>query len=130
MRKEGAALHDGVGSSIFFLVTAELQRMPIDSFSQHLNTQTVGFCGGSCDAHCSALDIRMIGFFLYLFLIRTSDMPMRGHGVMRHVVLCLLTSSLDIRVKGSFFFLLLLSFFLSFFPSFFFFLPLSPRIVP
>ena len=31
-RKKGTALHDGVGSSMFFFqVTAELQRMPIDN---------------------------------------------------------------------------------------------------
>ena len=61
----------------------------------------------------------------YSFLTRTSDMPVRGRSVIRHVVLCLLTSSSDIWVSVRFF--LLSSFFFSsffllsfFLPSFFF----------
>ena len=38
----------------------------------------------------------------YSFLRRTSDMPQRGHSVMRYVVLCLLTLSSDIRVSVRF----------------------------
>ena len=38
--------------------------------------------------------------FSHSFLKRTTDMPMRGLNVMRHVALCLLTPSSDTRVKG------------------------------
>ena len=60
------------------------------------------------------------------FLTRTSDMPVRCHSVMRHVVLCLPTLSSDIRIKGSVPYFLLLTFSLShFLTSYFLTLSLS-----